>query len=160
MVKPNKYHIFVVLTCAYAVFLFFLSSVTSLPGPSELGFLSRLVHFLEDQGLKVLVYPFYLVYLYPDKCAHMMLYLGFGLLLNRSLSSSKNSVLSKYTVPFAISIGMLYGITDEVHQAFVPYRTASSMDLIADFAGVLAAQLLILMYFGIKRLLSEGRGKY
>jgi len=154
MVKLTKYHIFVALTCVYAVFLFLLSSVSSLPGPSELGFLSRLVHFLEDQGLKVLVYPFYLVYLYPDKCAHMMLYLGFGLLLNRTLSSSKIDVLSKYAVPFAISIGTLYAITDEVHQAFVPYRTASSMDLVADFAGLLVAQLLILMYVSIKRWLA------
>ena len=154
MVKPTKYHIFVALTCAYAVFLFFLSSVSSLPGPSELGFLSGLVHFLEDLELKVLVYPFYLVYLYPDKCAHMILYLGFGLLLNRTLSSSKNDVLSKYAVPIAISIGTLYAVTDEVHQAFVPYRTASSMDLAADFAGLLVAQLLILMYVSIKRWLA------
>ena len=160
MVKLNKYHIFVALTCAYAVFLFFLSSVSSLPGPSEFGFLVGLMHFFEDSGLKILAYPFYLTYLYPDKFAHMILYMGFGLLLNWTLSNSKNGVLSKYSVPFAISIGTLYAVTDEFHQAFVPYRTASSMDLVADFAGVLAAQLLILMYFGIKRLLSEGRGKY
>ena len=143
MVKLNKYHVFAALTCAYAVFIFYLSSLSSLPGPSELGFLSRRVHFLEDSGLKILVYPFYLIYLYPDKFAHLLLYLGFGLLLNWTLSNSKNGVLSKYSVPFAISIGTLYAITDEVHQAFVPYRTASSMDLVADFAGVLAAQLLI-----------------
>lgn len=154
MVKPTKYHVFAALTCAYAVFLFLLSSVSSLPGPSKLGFLSGLVHFLEDLELKVLVYPFYLVYLYPDKCAHMILYLGFGLLLNRTLSSSKIGVLSKYAVPIAISIGTLYAVTDEVHQAFVPYRTASSMDLAADFAGLLVAQLLILMYVSIKRWLA------
>ncbi|MCK4731371.1 MAG: VanZ family protein, partial [Methanophagales archaeon] len=82
---------------------------------------------------------------------------GFGLLLNPALSSSKNEVLSKYAAPFSIAIGTLYGVTDEFHQYFVPFRSASSMDLCADFMGLLFAQLLILVYFGIKRVLSEGR---
>ena len=157
MAKLNKFHIFVSFTCVYAVFLFYLSSLSSPPGPPELGFLYGIVHFLEDLGLKFLIYPFYFAYRYPDKFAHVILYMGFGLLLNPALSSSKNEVLSKYAAPFSIAIGTLYGVTDEFHQYFVPFRSASSMDLCADFMGLLFAQLLILVYFGIKRVLSEGR---
>jgi hypothetical protein len=160
MVKLNKFHIFVAVTCVYAVFLFCLSSLSSPPDPPRLGFLYGLVHFLEDLGLKFLIYPFYLAYRYPDKFTHVILYMGFGLLLNLTLSSSKNEVLSKYAVPFSLLIGTLYGVTDEFHQVFVPYRSASSMDLFANFMGLLFAQLLILVYFGIKRLLSEGREGY
>jgi VanZ family protein len=154
MVKLNKFHIFVALTCVYAIFLFYLSSLSSPPGPPELGFLYGIVHFLEDLGLKFLIYPFYLVYRYPDKFAHVILYMVFGLLLNPTLNSSKKEVLSKYAAPFSLLIGTLYGVTDEFHQYFMPYRSASSMDLFADFMGLLFAQLLILIYFGIKRLLS------
>ena len=149
--KLNKFHIFVSLTCVYAVFLFSLSSLSSPPGPLELGLLYGIVHFLEDLGLKFLIYPFYFAYRYPDKFAHAILYMGFGLLLNPTLSSSKIEVLSKYAAPFSIAIGTLYGVTDELHQFFVPYRSASSMDLCADFMGLLFAQLVIFVYFGIKR---------
>jgi VanZ family protein len=157
MVKLNRFYLFTALTCVYAVFIFYLSSLSSLPGPSEHGFLYGLVHFLEDFGLKALMYPFYPAYLYPDKFAHVLLYLGFGLLLNRTLSSSKNGVLSEYAVPFAISIGTFYAVTDELHQTFVPYRTASSMDLLADFMGLLFAQFLILIYCYIKRCYKQRR---
>ena len=152
MVKLNKFHIFVSFTCVYAVFLFYLSSLSSPPGPPELGFLYGIVHFLEDLGLKFLIYPFYFAYRYPDKFAHVILYMGFGLLLNPTLRSSKKEVLSKYAAPFSIAIGTLYGVTDEFHQYFVPFRSASSMDLFADFMGLLFAQLLFIFYFGIKRL--------
>ena len=155
MVKLNKFHIFVALTCTYAAVLFYLSSLSSPPGPPELGFLYVLVHFLEDLGLKFLIYPLYFVYRYPDKFAHVILYLGLGLLLNPTLNSSKNEVLSKYAAPLSLLIGTLYGVTDEFHQYFVPYRSASSMDLFADFMGLLFAQLLILFYFGTKRWLKS-----
>ena len=135
----------------YTVFLFYLSSSSSLPGPSDTGFLHPLVHFLEDRGLKYLIYPFYFAYRYPDKFAHMVLYLGLGLLLNPTLKSSKNEALSKYAVPLSLLIGTLYGVTCELHQVFVPYRSASLMDLFADFMGLVFAQLLFLFYSFIKR---------
>ena len=152
MVKPNRFHVFAALTCMYAILIFYLSSRSSLPGPSEIGFMVELAHLLEAVGLKPLTYPLYPVYRYPDKFAHMALYCGFGLLLNLTLRSSKNGLLNGYAVPFAIAIGTLYAVTDEFHQAFVAYRTASSLDLVADFIGLLLAQLLISIYFGIKRL--------
>jgi VanZ family protein len=119
--------------------------------------LDRLVQLLEDWGLTILLYPFYLAYRYQDKFAHVLLYLGFGLLLNRAASSSQNGTVSKYAAPFSLMIGGLYALSDEVHQTFVPYRTASPMDLVADFVGLLCAQLLVLMYFGIKRFFREKR---
>ena len=147
----SKFQIFAALTCMYTVFLFYLSSLSSLPDPSDTGFLYGPVHFLEDRGLKYLIYPFYFAYRYPDKFAHMVLYLGLGLLLNPTLKSSKNEALSKYAVPLSLLIGTLYGLTCELHQVFVPYRSASLMDLFADFMGLVFAQLLFLFYSFIKR---------
>ena len=151
MMKLSKFYIFASLTCVYAVFLFYLSSLSSPPSPSDTGFLYGLAHFLEDRGLKFLIYPFYLAYRYPDKFAHMILYMGLGLLLNPTLKSSKNEALSKYAVPLSLLIGTLYGVTCELHQVFVPYRSASLMDLFADFMGLVFAQLLFIFYSYIKR---------
>jgi peptidoglycan/LPS O-acetylase OafA/YrhL len=157
MEKPNKFHIFMALTCVYALIIFYLSSLSAPPGPPSIEFLYGVVHFFEDLGLESFIYPFYFAYRYPDKFAHLILYMGFGILLYLTLSSSRKEVLIKYAAPLSIAIGTLYAVTDEFHQAFVLYRSASSMDLFADFVGLLCAQLLIAIYIGIKRWLSERR---
>ena len=43
----------------------------------------------------------------------------------------------------AVLLATLYGVTDEVHQRFVPGRTAEVADLIADAVGATAAAGLI-----------------
>ena len=159
MIKATKFRVFAIITGAYAVFLFYLSSLSSPPAVPELGFLYEFAYLLKDWGLSFLVYPFYFAYRHPDKFAHFVLYFGLGLLLKPMLSSSRNVVMSKYAVPFSIAIGTLYGATDEFHQSFVPYRSASSMDLYADFMGLVFAQLLILFYLGVKRLVKWSKGK-
>ena len=35
----------------------------------------------------------------------------------------------------SILLSSLYGISDEIHQSFVPYRTADVMDALADIIG-------------------------
>ncbi|MFZ2070827.1 MAG: VanZ family protein [Halobacteriota archaeon] len=149
MTKPNKLYIKLTLTCLYAVFLFYLSSLSIPPEPHAPGFLYGLVGMLRNLGLQFLLYPLYLAHQYPDKFFHLLLYMGFGLLLNLTLRHS--SRLSKYAAPLAIFIGTVYGITDEFHQSLVPYRTASIFDLYTDLLGLLIAQLLLLFYFRLKR---------
>ena len=36
-------------------------------------------------------------------------------------------------------ISALYGVSDEIHQSFVPYRSATIIDVVKDWIGVLAA---------------------
>jgi len=104
------------------------------------------MNLLEGHGFEFLLYHFYVVYLYPDKVMHAVLYMGFGLLLNATLRHAKNDMtLSRYPAISAVIIGTFYALTDEFHQFFVPYRSPSSMDLLADFLGLLLAQLLILV---------------
>ncbi|RLI49437.1 MAG: hypothetical protein DRP09_20655 [Candidatus Thorarchaeota archaeon] len=147
------------LTCTYALFIFFLSSLSSPPTPSNAGFFIELVkevmNLLEGLGLEFLLYPFYAVYLYPDKFMHALLYMGFGLLLNMTFRNAKNADLSRYPAFAAVIIGTFYALTDEFHQSFVPYRNPSLTDLLADFTGLVLAQLLILVYPGILKLLSK-----
>ncbi|MGP1909946.1 VanZ family protein [Metabacillus sp. JX24] len=40
---------------------------------------------------------------------------------------------------FAAVISILYGATDEIHQYFVPYRSATVIDLVKDAIGVLVS---------------------
>ncbi|RMF90618.1 MAG: teicoplanin resistance protein VanZ [Methanobacteriota archaeon] len=67
---------------------------------------------------------------------HIIEYAPLGLLATRAVSrSSRLSDFDNFYFPALI--GVFYGLTDEVHQLFVPGRTASPFDLMADAVGVL-----------------------
>jgi len=71
-----------------------------------------------------------------DKVAHIILYTPLGFLLRRALSLHKNMTAFQ-TAVLTLIIGVLYGISDELHQAFVPGRYADAADVLADAVGVL-----------------------
>ena len=96
----------------YAGLIFYFSS---LPQPQEL-----VPVFLEDVS---------------DKVLHMAEYALLGILSYRALRHASGRWAANYAVALAIAVAVLYGITDEVHQAFVPEREADPWDLVADAAG-------------------------
>lgn len=52
----------------------------------------------------------------------------------------------------AAIVSCLYGITDEFHQSFIPYRSASLIDVVKDIIGVLAVYFHVQYhYFKHKR---------
>ncbi len=67
------------------------------------------------------------------KLAHATEYAVLGALLFRALGRE---------LP-AIAIGIAYAVTDEVHQAFVPGRLGSPLDVLVDAAGVLAGVFVL-----------------
>jgi VanZ family protein len=69
-----------------------------------------------------------------DKLIHMAIYVPLAFLSYLSLNRSG---LSRYLVISAFLIAGIYGITDEIHQSFVPGRDASMGDAVADFMGAL-----------------------
>lgn len=76
-----------------------------------------------------------------DKIAHAAVYALFGALLFRAFARGEG--LSVGTAAFlAILFGAAYGLSDEVHQAFVPGRACEGADLVADIAGVVVATAL------------------
>lgn len=64
----------------------------------------------------------------------------FGLLFYFLLSAfwSLGKTSSKMEI-VAIIIAITYGFIDELHQSYIPYRTASILDLIKDSTGVLVS---------------------
>jgi VanZ family protein len=47
--------------------------------------------------------------------------------------------------PKAVLIAYLYALSDEYHQSFVPFRQASFVDTLIDFAGIISAYFIILL---------------
>lgn len=72
-----------------------------------------------------------------DKGAHLLLYCGFGFLLARALAGGLGRRVPAWVLPFVVLLAMAYGVSDEVHQLFVPHRQFDLLDLAADAAGAL-----------------------
>jgi VanZ family protein len=70
-----------------------------------------------------------------DKAIHMMEYGLFGALLYRACRHAAGPWIARHAVVIA-SVGCaLYGLSDEIHQLFVPFREGDPLDLIADTTG-------------------------
>lgn len=77
-----------------------------------------------------------------DKVIHMCAYIPLAYLFYLSL---KKSGINKYVFVIAVICASIYGITDELHQVFVPGRDADAFDFAADtlgaFLGSFAARI-------------------
>lgn len=66
---------------------------------------------------------------------HFFAYAIMGGLFYRALLVSCPRWSAGRIILFSVLFTTLYGVGDEIHQAFVASRTAESMDVVADFLG-------------------------
>lgn len=79
-----------------------------------------------------------------DKVYHIVEYAILGFLLKRALDQAAFVRIYGYGLAtfMAVSIGVYYGILDEVHQYFIPKRECSFWDLVFDASGILLGVLI------------------
>ncbi len=94
---------------AYMGFIFFLSTLQSTKELPDFEFSDKLYHIVEYGILSILLFR------------------------AMSVSFSKKTLMALFFYTFLISIA--YGVTDEVHQYFVPHRFSTVSDVIADGVG-------------------------
>jgi VanZ family protein len=70
-----------------------------------------------------------------DKVLHAVAYAGLGALCYRAFRWGTNDILAPYALWLAIVFASLYGVTDEIHQSWVPFRDSSWQDWVADSIG-------------------------
>jgi VanZ family protein len=70
-----------------------------------------------------------------DKVLHAVAYGILSFLCYRAFRWAAGPAAARLAVILAIVTASLYGITDEVHQAFVPFRESSWLDWLADTIG-------------------------
>ena len=76
-----------------------------------------------------------------DKPLHWLAYTGLAVVVVRALAGGLPRRIDLRIAVIAMLITIGYGITDEVHQLFVPGRSGDVYDLMADAAGALAGAL-------------------
>ena len=79
-----------------------------------------------------------------DKHAHLLAYGGFAVVLLRALTGGALRLTSFTGALSAAAMATAYGATDELHQLFVPGRSADVLDLLADATGAVLAAMAIL----------------
>ena len=97
----------------YAALIFYLSS---LPHPEEQ---------LPDLLLKKV----------SDKLLHFVEYGVLGVCGYRAFRWAAGPKAARHAILLAIVASSIYGMTDEIHQAFVPFRESSWLDWVADTIG-------------------------
>jgi len=76
-----------------------------------------------------------------DKLCHFLEYGILGFLLIRALGSSKTGRTGLSLRIAAIVLAVVYGVTDELHQYFVPGRNMEFMDILSDALGAFTGQI-------------------
>jgi VanZ family protein len=80
-----------------------------------------------------------------DKLKHFLAYAVLAFLLNLTLLVQEKRPLSFKKAAFmTVGICLMYGMFDEIHQMFIPGRSAELLDLAADLTGALTGVLPVL----------------
>lgn len=113
------------LVLAWMALIFFLSAQPDLPRPD-----SGWLDFLLSSG------------------SHLFLYAMLALLLRWALGDGHRGLI------LAFGLALLYGVSDEAHQAFVPGRHPDGLDLVIDGLG---AALGLAVWLALSRVRARQR---
>lgn len=75
------------------------------------------------------------------KLAHFSLYTVVGILVMSLMKTYKMENLGRISI--SLLVGVLYAISDEVHQSFVPGRGPSAQDILIDTLGIVFGLLIV-----------------
>lgn len=92
---------------AYLILIFYLSSLSRIPWAAS----------------------------YPDYLEHSVEYAGLAILASRALNNGLVRPVPGRTLLIAFSLCIVYAISDEIHQYFVPDRFADVTDVLSDAIG-------------------------
>lgn len=92
---------------------------------------------------------------FADKIAHLLVYGILGGLACRALTLTTRWSGTR-TLLTSILLALCYGISDEVHQLFVPWRSFDGFDVVADVMGATLGAFVALRW-AVRRRAKEAR---
>ena len=78
-----------------------------------------------------------------DKVAHVLLYGGLAAVVSVGIHRSGKPAWTAWQFWAPIAFATLYGVTDEIHQLFVPMRSCDIFDVMADATGATLTQAVL-----------------
>ena len=156
-IGDKKFVVYFTLTALYAALIFYLSSQSQLPDAAA-GIEDLLHKILNIVGVHHF-HIFEFILKYPDKLEHFMVFFVFGILLRITASHSRYPTIRQNSMLVTLMVGIGYGALDEFHQMFVPHRSPSIYDFVADASGVIAAQIFIVIVVWVYVRLQNARNR-
>ena len=92
------------------------------------------------------------------KIAHFAIYALVGFLLMAFISTYK--IAEKTRVITSLLIGAIYAMSDEIHQSFIPGRSAQITDVMLDSLGVLCGILILMLILKIADNIKAKKEQY
>ncbi|NCQ61765.1 MAG: hypothetical protein GW913_13990 [Myxococcales bacterium] len=84
---------------------------------------------------------------FRDRGVHFCVYTLLALMVMRAARITWPHRSAVRVVLFGILVTVLWGLSDELHQAFVPGRSSELLDLLADTLGAVTAALMMVVYW-------------
>jgi VanZ family protein len=118
--------------------LIFLFSSEAFSGANTAGILEPLLHnlFPALSGSDI-----EMIHVLIRKLGHLVEYFVLSILMLRALRQEITNKLAPRHLVLGLSLTALYAISDELHQALVPNRSASSIDVLIDVVGGICGTL-------------------
>jgi VanZ family protein len=88
---------------------------------------------------------------FSDKLLHFGAYALMGILFFRAFQTLRIKSDARRLILFSIAATALYGISDEIHQYFVPFRDADFLDEVANTLGAVCGVFLYRWWVQRKR---------
>jgi VanZ family protein len=109
---------YMLLTIAYCAGIFWMSSQPRLP---------ELAHAFRNE----------------DKLLHASVYAGLAAIVSFGLRRSNRPARPAVQFAVPVAFALLYALSDEIHQIFVPNRHFDVLDILSDLLGALVLQWLL-----------------
>ncbi len=100
------------------------------------------IFYLSTQSHPEEQLPSFLLEVVSDKVLHAVEYAVLGGLCYRVFRWGMSGQVASRALLFAIVTASLYGMTDEAHQLFVPFRESSWQDWLADTVGAVIGAMI------------------
>ena len=90
-----------------------------------------------------------ILHLIIRQLAHLIIFLVLGVLLLNALNQSETNERVNFVL--ALLISLIYAISDEIHQIYVPGRVGQIYDVLIDFLGSLIGIKIFIIYNNFKK---------
>ena len=94
---------------------------------------------------------------FSDKVVHFLAYAVMGVLFYRAYQTLRFKDNLRMLVLISIVSATLYGVSDEIHQYYVPFRDASITDAIANMLGAICGVYIYHRWVLYRRQMTENR---
>ncbi len=136
-----KKNIKLFLVLIWMIFIFYMSSLNSNISSNQSGyivsFIARIFNISNNNTISFIV----------RKLAHIFEYFILYILICNYLKECKN----KNYMLFSIILSIVYSLTDELHQLFIPGRSGRPEDILIDLIGITLGYITYNLYLKVNK---------